>query len=119
MKIIIKIDKIKISQAHDNDTLNLWWKVYLNESEKNENVTIATMNFNWNKKRRLKNADTTFTHHNELKNLIIIVERLISHCEKMIDARNKVYKVYFDNQISLKMIYVISSMFDQKKLQKI
>ena len=115
-KVIIEIDKTKASQAHDSDTSNLRWKIYLNESEKNEDVTTATINFNWNKKRRLKSAGTAFTHHDELKNLIIIVERLINHCEKAIDARNKVYKVYFDNQTSLKMIHVMSSMLDQRRL---
>ena len=77
------------------------------------------MNFNWNKKKRLKNADTAFTHHDKLKNLIIIVEKLINYCERTIDARNRIYKVYFDNQTSLKMIYIMSSMFNQKKLQRI
>ena len=103
-KIIIEIDKTKTSQVHDNDTSNLRWRVYSNENKKNENVTTATMNFNWNKKKRLKNADTALTHHKKLKNLIMIVERLINHCKKTIDARNKIYKVYFDNQTSLKMI---------------
>ena len=119
LKIIIKIDKTKILQVHDNDTSNLRWKIYLNENERNEDVTIATMNFNWNKKKHLKGADTTFTHHNKLKNLIMIVEKLINYCEKMIDARNKIYKIYFDNQTSLKMIHVMSLMFNQEKLQKI
>ena len=77
------------------------------------------MNFNKNKKKRLKDADTAFTHHDKLKNLIIIIEKLINHCERTIDAHNKIYKVYFDNQASLKIIHVMSLMFDQKKLQKI
>ena len=119
LKIIIEIDKTRTSQVHDSDTSNLRWKVYSNENERNENVTIATMNFNWNKKKRLKNADTAFTHHDKLKDLIMIVEKLINHCERATDARNKIYKVYFDNQASLKMIYVMSSMFNQKRLQKI
>ena len=46
----------------------------------------------------------------------MIIEKLINYCEKTIDTRNKIYKVYFDNQTSLKMIHVISSIFDQKKL---
>ena len=77
------------------------------------------MNFNWNKRKRLKDAGTTLTYHDELKNLIMIVEKLISHCERTINARNKIYKVHFDNQSSLKMIYVISLMLNQKRLQKI
>ena len=111
-KIIIEIDKIRISQAHDNDTSNLRWRIYSNKNERNENVTIATMNFNWNKKRRLKNADTTLTHHDKLKNLIMIVEKLINYCEKATDARNRIYKIYFDNQVLLKMVHVMSSMLD-------
>ena len=116
LKIIIEINKIRASQVHDNDTSNFRWKIYSNENERNENVTAATINFNWNKKKRLKDADTAFTHHDELKNLIIIIEKLINYCEKTIDARNRVYKVYFDNQTLLKMIHVMSSMLDQKKL---
>ena len=118
-KIIIEIDKTKVSQVHDSDTSNLRWKFYFNESERNENVTIATINFNWNKKRHLKNASTALTHHDKLKSLIIIVKKLINHCEKAINARNKVYKVYFDSQTLLKIIYVMSLMFDQRKLQRI
>ena len=49
----------------------------------------------------------------------MIVEELINHCEKTINARNKIYKVYFNNQTLLKIIHVMSSMLDQKRLQKI
>ena len=118
-RIIIEIDKTRTSQVHDNDMSDLRWRVYLNESEKDENVTAATMNFNWNKKKCLKNASTAFTHHDELKSLIMIVEKLINYCERTINARNRIYKVYFDNQTSLKMIHVMSSMLDQRKLQRI
>ena len=79
------------------NTSNFQWKIYFKKSEKNENVMTTTVNFNWNKKKRLKIANIILTYYNELKNLIIIVEKLINHCEKMIDARNKIYKVYFNN----------------------
>ena len=111
-KIIIKIDKTKTSQIYDKNTSNSRWKIYFDESEKNENVTTAAMNFNWNMKKRLKNVSITFTHHDELKNLIMIVEKLIKHYKKTTDARNKIYKIYFDNQALLKVIHVISLMFD-------
>ena len=70
-------------------------------------------------KKRLKNISTTLTHHDELKNLIMIVEKLINHYERTINTRNKIYKVYFDNQTSLKIIYIMSLLFDKKKSQKI
>ena len=73
---------------------------------------IATMSFNYNKNKRLKNTSITFTHHDKFKNLIIIVEKLINHCKKTIDLRNKIYKIYFDSQISLKVIHVILLIFD-------
>ena len=119
LKIIIKIDKTRILQTYDTNMLNFRQKIYFDKSEKNENVTTTTMNFNYNRKKRLKNADITFTHYNKLKNLIIIIEKLINYCEKTIDARNKIYKIYFVNQTSLKVIHVISLMFDQEKLQKL
>ena len=49
----------------------------------------------------------------------MIVEKLIDYCERTIDACNKIYKIYFDNQTLLKIIHVMSLMFDQKKLQRI
>ena len=49
----------------------------------------------------------------------MIIKELINYCEKSIDARNKVYKIYFNNQTLLKAIYIISLTLDQKKLQKI
>ena len=58
-----------------------------------------------------------FTHHDKLKDLIIIVEKLINHCERTIDAHNKVYKFYFNSQTLLKMIHVMLLIFDPKRLQ--
>ena len=37
------------------------------------------------------------THHDELKKLIMIVEKLIDHCERTTNARDKIYKIYFNN----------------------
>ena len=59
------------------------------------------------------------THHNKFERLIMIVEKLIDYCERTTNARDKIYKIYFDNQISLKMIHVMSSMHNQKRLQHV
>ena len=67
----------------------------------------------------MKNISIALTHYDKLKNFIMIIEKFINYYERAIDARNKIYKVYFNNQTSLKMIYVMSSMFNQKKLQRI
>ena len=118
-KMIIESNKTRTSQSHSADHLNLRWQTYFDESEKNENIIVAAMNFNWNKKKRLKDVDIMITHHDELEELIMIVEELINHCERTTDARDKIYKIYFDNQVSLKAIHVISSMFNQKRLQRV
>ena len=118
-KMIIKNNKTRTSQSYNANHLNLQWRAYSDESEKDEDVIAAAMNFNWNKRKRLKSADIAITHHNEFEELIMIVEELINHCERTTNARDKVYKIYSDNQVSLKAIHVMSSMFDQKRLQRV
>ena len=49
----------------------------------------------------------------------MIVEKLINYYKRMIDVYNKIYKVYFNNQTLLKMVYVMLLMLDQKRLQRI
>ena len=111
-KMIIENNKTKTSQSYSANHSNLRWRIYFDESEKDEDVTAAAMSFNWNKRKRLKDVDIAITHHDELKELIMIVEKLINHCERTTNARDKIYKIYSDNQASLKMIHVMSSMFD-------
>ena len=67
----------------------------------------------------MKNVDTAITHYDKFKKLIMIIEKLINHCERTINARDKIYKIYSDNQILLKMIHVISLMFDMHQLQRV
>ena len=67
----------------------------------------------------MKDVDIAITHHDEFEKLIIIVEELIDHCEKTTNARDKIYKIYSDSQVSLKMIHVMSLMHDQKRLQRV
>ena len=95
--MIIENNKIMTSQSHSADHSNLQWRIYFDESEKDENVIIATMSFNWNKKKRLRDVDIIITHHDEFEKLIIIVENLIDYCERATNARERIYKIYFDN----------------------
>ena len=45
-KMIIENNKTRTSQNHNADHLNLRWRTYFDENEKNENVIAAAMNFN-------------------------------------------------------------------------
>ena len=67
----------------------------------------------------MKDVEITLTHHEKFEDLIIIVEKLIKCCETSDNACNKIYKVYFDSQVSLKMIHVILLILNQEKLQRI
>ena len=44
------------------------------------------------------------------------IKRLINYYKRITNARNKVYKVYFNNYTLLKMIHIMSLIFDQEKL---
>ena len=61
----------------------------------------------------------TLTYHKKLKKLIIIVKELIRYCENQCNAYNKVYKIYLNNQILLKMTRVMFLTLKQEKLQRI
>ena len=111
-KMIIESNKIMTSQSHSANHLNLEWQIYSDKSEKDENVIAAAMNFNWNKRKHLKDVDITITHHDELEKLIMIIEKLINHCKRTTNARDKIYKIYSDSQASLKIIHVISLKHD-------
>ena len=94
LRMIIEADKTRASQTYERNTSDFRWRTYSDESKKNENITTAMMSVNWNKRKRLKDADITLMHHNELKNLIMIIKELINRCEKSVDARNNLYKIY-------------------------
>ena len=81
-------------QSYSADQSNLRWQTYFDGNEKDKDVIAATMSFNWNKRKRLSDVDIAITHHDEFKKLIMIVEKLIDHCERATNARDKVYKIY-------------------------
>ena len=95
--MIIKNNEKATLLNYKHDTSNFRWKIYLNKNDKNDDVIIAIMSFNWNTKKRLKDVEVTLTYYKELKNLIIIVEKLIKCCEIFDNACDEIYKVYFDN----------------------
>ena len=48
------------------------------------------------------------THHDELEKLNIIIEELIDYYKRTTNARDKIYKIYSDNQVLLKAIHIMS-----------
>ncbi len=72
-------------------------RVYLDKSNKNDNVTIIVVETKWAQDKRLEDVDVTLTHYEELKKLIVKVEQLVKLCRAKINEINKIYKMYLDN----------------------
>ena len=67
--VIVANKKMSISQYH-LDIFTLKQKVYSNDSDSRENVTMTAMRINWELNKRLKRLILIITHHEELKELI-------------------------------------------------
>ncbi len=71
--------------------------MYLDKSNKNDNVTTIGVNGKWAQDKRLKSVDVALTHHEELKELTIKTKQLAKLCKTKINEINKIYKVYLNN----------------------
>ncbi len=114
--VIVANKKMSISQ-HYLDTFTLKQKVYSNDSNNRENVTMITMRTNWKLNKRLKKSTLVITHHEELKELIARAKHLADVATENQKCHEKIYKVYSDNQTSLKTVKAMISTKDQTRLQ--
>jgi len=71
--------------------------MYLNKSNKNNNVTTIVVNAKWTQDKRLEDVNVALTHYEELKELTIKVEQLIKLYKAKINEISKIYKMYLDN----------------------
>ncbi len=96
-RIVIGVNKkISISQ-HCFDIFTLKQRVYLNDSDSRENVTMIMMKINWKLDKRLKELTLIITHHEELKELIMRMKYLADVVTKNWKYHEKIYKVYNDS----------------------
>ncbi len=116
--IIVANKKILINQHHFN-TFALKQKVYSNDSDSKENVTMTAMKINWKLNKRLKELILIIIHHEELKELIAKMKHLADIMTENQKYHEKIYKVYSDNQTSLKTVKVMISTKDQTRLQRV
>jgi len=59
------------------------------------------------------------THHDKLKELIARIKHLADVVTANQECHEKIYKVYNDNQTSLKTVKVMISTKDQTRLQQV
>ena len=116
--VIVTNKKMSISQHHLN-TFMLKQRVYLNDSNSKENVTMTAMRINWELNKRLRKSTLVITHHEELKELIAKVKHFANIATENRKYHEKIYKVYSDSQTSLKTVKVMISTKDQTRLQRV
>ncbi len=114
--VIVANKKISIRQ-HNFDMFTLKQRVYLNDSDSRNNVTAIAMKMNWELNKRLRKSTLVITHHDELKKLVARVKHLADVVTANQECHEKIYKVYSDNQTSLKTVKVMISTKDQTRLQ--
>ena len=117
-KVVIQNETLAI-KTHNANKSNSYWRVYSNESEQNNDVTAATVDANWEQKKRLEKADITLTHHEKLEGLTIETKQLTAHCERSDNCASRVYKIYSNSQASLKIVNAMISTTDQLRLRRI
>ncbi len=91
--------------------------INLNDNNNRDNVTAIAMRMNWELNKRLRESTLVITHHDELKELVARVKHLANVVIVNQECHEKIYKVYSDNQTSLKTVKVIISTKDQTHLQ--
>ncbi len=111
--VIVANKKISIRQ-HNFNMFTLKQRVYLNDSDSRNDVTAIAMKMNWELNKRLRKSTLVITHHDELKKLVARVKHLADVVTANQECHEKIYKVYSDNQTSLK---VMISTKDQTRLQ--
>ena len=118
-KIVIVANKKMSIKQHNLDTFTLKQRVYLNDSNSRDDVTVIVMKMNWKLDKRLKRLTLVITHHDELKELVAKAKHLADVATANQECHEKIYKVYSDSQIFLKTVKVMISTKDQIRLRKI
>ncbi len=116
-KVVIVANKKMSINQHHLDTFASKQRVYLNDNNSKKDVTMIAMRINWKLNKRLRELTLIITHHEELKELIMKMKHLADVAIKNRKYHEKIYKVYNDNQTSLKTVKAIISTKDQTCLQ--
>ncbi len=116
LKIVIVANKKMSIKQYNFNTFTLKQRVYLNDSNSRDNVTMIMMRMNWELNKRLKRLTLIITHHDELKELVARMKHLTDVATANQECHEKIYKIYSDSQIFLKTVKVMTSTKDQTRL---
>ena len=70
---------------------------------------MIAMRINWELNKRLRKLTLVITHNEELKELIVRMKHLADIVTENRKCHEKIYKVYNDNQTSLKTVKAMIS----------
>ncbi len=119
LKIIIIANKKMLIRQHNLDTFALKQRVYLNDNDSRDDVTMIAMRMNWKLNKRLRRLTLIITHHEELKELIARVKHLADVMTENQEYHKKIYNIYSDSQIFLKAVKIMTSTKNQTHLQQV
>ena len=117
LKIVIVANKKMSIRQHNLDTFASKQRVYLNDNDSRDNVTVIAMRMNWELNKRLRKLTLIITHHDELKELVARAKHLADVVTMNQECHEKIYKVYSDSQTSLKTVKAMISTKNQTRLQ--
>ncbi len=92
-------------------------RIYLNDNNSRNDVTVIMMRMNWKLNKRLRESTLVITHHDELKKLIARAKHFADVMIMNQEYYEKIYKVYNDSQTFLKTVKAMISIKDQTRLQ--
>ena len=118
-KVTINNNNEITTRRHNVDKSNPKWKTCSNESEKDNEVITIVVETNWECVKHLKSVEIALIHYKKMKKLTITRERLVEKCAVKNKYKNKIYKVYSNNQTSLKTIRSMKLNNDQTRLKYI
>ncbi len=118
-KIVIVANKKMSIKQHNLDTFALKQRVYSNDNDSKDDVTVIAMRMNWELDKRLRKSTLVITHHDELKELVAKMKHLADVATANQECHEKIYKIYSDSQIFLKTVKVMTSTKNQTRLWQV
>ncbi len=106
-------------KQHNLDTFALKQRVYSNDNDSKDDVTVIAMRMNWELDKRLRKSTLVITHHDELKELVAKMKHLADVATANQECHEKIYKIYSDSQIFLKTVKVMTSTKNQTRLWQV
>ena len=67
----------------------------------------------------MTDVEITLIYHDEIKELTMTMKHFVEKCVVKNECKNKVYKMYSNNQVSFKTIQSMKSNNDQTRLRRI